>query len=54
VLLMLHQLLALWISRMIGRPGAPWYFWAPSLLGMFIWPPVYGVLRGLRRGFRVN
>ena len=54
VLLMLHQLLALWISRMIGRPGAPWVFWAPSLLGMLIWPLVYGTLRGLRRGFRVN
>ena len=53
VLLMLHQLLALWISRMIGRPGAPWFFWAPSLLGMLIWPLVYGVLRSLRRGFRV-
>jgi cell shape-determining protein MreD len=39
---------------MIGRPGAPWFFWAPSLLGMLIWPPVYGVLRSLRRGFRVN
>jgi rod shape-determining protein MreD len=54
VLLMLHQLLALWISRMIGRPGAPWFFWAPSLLGMLIWPLVYEVLRSLRRGFRVN
>jgi len=53
VLLMLHQLLALWISRMIGRPGVPWFFWAPSLLGMLIWPPVYAALRTLRRGFRV-
>jgi rod shape-determining protein MreD len=53
VLLMLHQLLALWISRMIGRPGAPWFFWAPSLLGMLIWPLVYAALRSLRRGFRV-
>jgi rod shape-determining protein MreD len=54
VLLMLHQLLVLWISRMIGRPGVPWFFWGPSLLGMLIWPPVYAVLRSLRRGFRVN
>jgi rod shape-determining protein MreD len=53
VLLVLHQLLALWISRIIGRPAAPWYFWAPSLLGMLLWPPVYAMLRTLRRGFRV-
>ncbi len=54
VLLILHQLLALWISRIIGRPPAPWYFWMPSLLGMLLWPPVYSLLRGMRRGFRVN
>ncbi len=54
VLLVLHQLLSLWISRIIGRPGAPWFFWMPSVLGMIIWPLVYATLRGLRRGFRVN
>ena len=54
VLLVLHQLLALWISRIIGRPGAPWFFWTPSVLGMVIWPLAYATLRGIRRGFRVN
>jgi len=54
VLLVLHQLIALWISRFIGRPGVPWHFWVPSLLGMLIWPPVYSLLRGIRQGFRVN
>jgi rod shape-determining protein MreD len=54
VLLVLHQLLALWISRIIGRPGVPLYFWLPSVLGMLIWPFIHGMLRGLRRGFRVN
>ena len=54
VLLIVHQLLALWISRIIGRPAAPWYFWAPSILGMLLWSPVYAMLRTLRRGFRVN
>jgi len=53
VLLILHQLLALWISRIIGRPGAPMYFWIPSLVGMIIWPLVHGTLRYFRRGFRV-
>ena len=54
VLLILHQLLALWVSRFIGRPGVSWYFWAPSIVGMLIWPLVYSTLRGIRRGFRVS
>ena len=54
VLLVLHQLLALWVSRFIGRPGPPWYYWAPSLAGMVIWPLVFFALRSLRRGFRVT
>ncbi len=54
VLLVLHQLIALWISRFIGRPGVPLHFWMPSLVGMLIWPPVYGLMRGIRHGFRVN
>ncbi len=54
VLLILHQLLALWISRIIGRPDVPWYFWAPSLLGLLLWPVVYFLLRGLRHQFRVR
>ncbi|MGB5540705.1 MAG: rod shape-determining protein MreD [Gammaproteobacteria bacterium] len=54
VLLVLHQLIALWISRFIGRPGVPLHFWMPSLAGMLIWPAVYGILRGIRHGFRVN
>jgi len=54
VLLVLHQLIALWISRFIGRPGVPWHFWVPSLIGMLIWPPAYSLLRSIRHGFRVN
>ncbi|MDH3526089.1 MAG: rod shape-determining protein MreD [Gammaproteobacteria bacterium] len=54
VLLILHQLLSLWVSRFIGRPGPPFSYWAPSLLGMFIWPFIYIALRSLRRGFRIS
>ena len=54
VLLILHQLLAIWVSRIIGRPAVPWFFWMPSLVGMFIWPLVSGFLRQLRRTFRVT
>jgi rod shape-determining protein MreD len=54
VLLVLHQLLALWVSRFIGRPAPPWSYWLPSLTSMLIWPPIYFALRSLRRGFRVS
>ncbi len=54
VLLMLHQLIALWISRFIGRPGAPWFFWAPSLVGMLLWPFANHLLRGLQHNFNVH
>jgi rod shape-determining protein MreD len=54
VLLVLHQLLALWVSRFIGRPAPPWYYWAPSVTGMLLWPVIYVFLRSLRRGFRVS
>ena len=54
VLLVLHQLLALWVSRFIGRPPPPWYYWTPSLTSMMLWPLVYVTLRSLRRGFRVS
>jgi rod shape-determining protein MreD len=54
ILLVLHQLLSLWISRIIGRPGAPWFFWISSVLGMVLWPFVHSLLRGMRLGFRVN
>jgi len=42
------------VSRIIGRSGAPWYVWMPAVSSMLIWPLVYALLRGLRRGFRVN
>jgi rod shape-determining protein MreD len=54
VLLVLHQLLALWISRFIGRPGVDWQYWAPSFIGMLAWPLIYTSLRSIRRGFRVT
>ena len=54
ILLVLHQLLVLWVSRFIGRPAPPWYYWAPSVTGMLLWPLIYISLRSLRRGFRVS
>ena len=48
------RLFPVWISRIIGRPAAPWYVWIPAITGMLIWPLVFSMLRGLRRGFRVD
>ncbi|MBI5042177.1 MAG: rod shape-determining protein MreD [Gammaproteobacteria bacterium] len=52
-LLALSQLLLLWINGMIGRPVHSWLYWLPSLLGALLWPFVFLLLRGVRRGFRV-
>lgn len=54
VLLVLHQLLVLWVSRFIGRTGPPWYYWAPAVTGMFAWPFIYVALRAIRRSFKVK
>lgn len=54
VLLILHQMLSLWVSRFMGRPGISLFYYVPSLLGMFIWPLIYITLRSLRRSFRVS
>ena len=54
VLLIVHQLLALWVNRIIGLPGAPWYVWLPAVSGMLLWPLIFTLLRGLRRGFSVD
>jgi len=54
VLLIVHQLLALWVNRIIGLPGAPWYVWMPAVSGMLLWPLIFTLLRGLRRGFSVD
>ena len=54
LLLAIHQLLNLWITRVIGRPPQNWTYWIPSIAGMLIWPLVFLSLRQLRRQFRIN
>ena len=53
ILLALGQLLVLWINGIVGRPIHSWLYWMPSLVGALLWPPIFIVLRGLRRAFRV-
>jgi len=54
VLLALAQLIVLWINGIVGRPIHSWLYWMPSLLGALIWPPLFLLLRNLRRAFRVS
>ena len=54
VLLLLDRLLATVVIGATGReaPGAP--FWVSAVVGAFLWPWAYFVLRDLRRRFRVS
>ena len=54
VLLTLAQLISLWVNGITGRPIHSWLYWVPSLIGAALWMPVYGILRGVRRYFRVS
>ncbi len=54
VLLTLAQLLSLWINGIMGLPVHAWSYWTPALTGALLWPPVYRLLRGLRRHYRIG
>jgi len=54
VLLVLHQLVVLWVDRTIGRPGHPFSYWLPSIIGMLLWPLVYRWLNSVRLAFSVQ
>jgi len=48
------QMLVLWIKGIVGQSPGSWWYWAPSLVSMLLWPWVFLILRDLRRKFRVN
>jgi len=54
VLIGLHLMLMLWIKGITGQPTNNWSYWLPAFSSMLVWPPVYFVLRNLRRRFRVT
>jgi rod shape-determining protein MreD len=53
VLLCLEQLLTLWVMGIVGYPPKSWVYWAPSLVGMLLWPWVFTVMRDVQRRFPV-
>ncbi len=54
IFLVIDQLLVLWINSITGRPGPGLSYWLPSLVGALLWPLLYSLLDGLRRGFAVR
>jgi rod shape-determining protein MreD len=54
LLVLLHLMLVLWIKGAIGQPISTWSYWLPALTSMLLWPMMFIVLRGLRRGYRIH
>ena len=54
LLLAIERILLFWISGVIGYPPRDWWYLAPALGGMLLWPLLFIVLRDVRRYFQVN
>ncbi|MER2602105.1 MAG: rod shape-determining protein MreD [Candidatus Competibacter phosphatis] len=52
--LLVEQLLVFWISGVIGYPPRDWWYLAPALGGMVMWPLLFVILRDVRRYFQVT
>jgi rod shape-determining protein MreD len=53
VLLLVERLLSLWVIGATGQPTPTLWYWAPTFVGMLLWPWMFIVLRDVRRRFRV-
>ena len=55
LLLVLNQLACLWVLGITGRaPDGLLLYLVPSLLGMLLWPWLFGLMRFFRRRFAVS
>ncbi len=54
VLLLVEHLLSLWVIGATGQPTPSLWYWMPALVGAFLWPWFYIVLRDVRRRFKVT
>jgi rod shape-determining protein MreD len=54
VLLLVERLLSLWVIGATGQPTPTLWYWAPTFVGMLLWPWIFIVLRDVRRRFRVS
>ncbi|MDP1708554.1 MAG: rod shape-determining protein MreD [Gammaproteobacteria bacterium] len=53
-LVFIEQMLVLWITGMTHQLPWRWDYLLPTLTSMLLWPPVFLVLRNLRRTLRVT
>jgi rod shape-determining protein MreD len=53
-LLLIEQILIFWISGVIGYPPRDWWYLAPAVGGMLLWPLLFVILRDARRYFQVS
>jgi len=51
VLLLVERLLCLWVIGATGQPTPGLWYWAPTFVGMLLWPWLFILLRDLRRRF---
>ncbi len=54
VLVMLESLLVMWVKGLTGQAPAFWKMLLPAISSMLVWPPVYLLLRHLRRTYQVS
>ncbi len=54
VLLTIERILVFWISGVIGYPPRDWWYLAPAVGGMVLWPLLFVILRDVRRHFQVS
>ncbi|MEX0731034.1 MAG: rod shape-determining protein MreD [Aquisalimonadaceae bacterium] len=54
VLLTLVNLIQMWINGLTGRPTPGLSYWLPPLVGTFLWPWIFILMRGIRRHYGVK
>ncbi len=54
LLALLSQLISVWVNGVIGRPTGGLAGWLPSMTTLLLWPPLFLLLRRIRRFYRVR
>lgn len=54
IFLLIKQFLVFWISGVIGYPPRDWWYLAPALGGIAMWPLLFVILRDTRRYFQIS
>ena len=53
VLVLLHLAIIAWIRGVAGQFAITWAYWTPAVTSALIWPPLFVVMRDMRRQ-RIN